>query len=303
MLSNNRNRILASALLLGTSVTLYLLSLIPLPGIDPAAERYFEEAATRATLAYATTRGVNAVVTVLKESEIDLTPAGVGVTIAAGQILDPVDDMTERLANLLVLAIASLGVQRIAMEIGNLISLKGIALLLPLLIPPLWFRRAGLYIPLVVKLIVLLLVVRLFLPASAIVNDLVSVQFLDPRIDQAKERLSVVTAEYGRLSRFDSRQRDDEQGLIDWVSGAVDDLKNRSEQMNRALVTVIRNVDTIIAALLELTILYGVLLVVQVLVIPLFMLWLLLQLLRTLFEAAGVRLAEIPALRPLAPTP
>jgi hypothetical protein len=44
-------------------------------------------------LTYATCRVINASVSIVKESSLQLEPAGVGISLAVGQALDPIDDM------------------------------------------------------------------------------------------------------------------------------------------------------------------------------------------------------------------
>ena len=191
---NIKKKILLTLAILLSSVAFYFASYVNLPVIDSKAENYFADAIKKATIAYATTRGVNAVVSVLKESEIGMTPAGVGVNIAAGQILDPLDDMTERLSSVLVFAIVSLGIQKIAMEIGYALSFKIISFLLPLFILPLWLNKnwANLFISPLVKIIAIVFVLRLFLPISSVINDSVYQQFLKEQIEYSKEKLTVI---------------------------------------------------------------------------------------------------------------
>jgi len=70
-------------------------------------DAYFREAITKAGVAYATCRVLNASVSIVKDSSLQLEPAGVGISLAVGQALDPIDDMTERLSDVLVTAITS----------------------------------------------------------------------------------------------------------------------------------------------------------------------------------------------------
>ena len=95
-----------------------LLIGLKVPGLDTTADTYFQDAITKAGLAYATIRTINASVSIIKESTVQLEPAGVGLSLAVGQVLDPIDDMTERLSHVLVTAIVSLGVQKLCYEIG-----------------------------------------------------------------------------------------------------------------------------------------------------------------------------------------
>jgi hypothetical protein len=272
-LSTPNRRLLLSILLLAGSVVLYLTSGLKLPLIDTEADRYFEESIKGATLAYASVRGVNAVVSVLKESEVEVSPAGVGINIAAGQILDPIDDMTERLSDVMVAAIVSLGIQKIGYEAGAIISFKALALLLLLLIPLTWFRseRTVHISSLLLRIAVLLLALRFLLPLSALVNDALYQNVLKARIDQGVENLSIVSSSYEELSSLEEKE---ERGFFASITPSGSDKIQRTK---RAFFRVMDNVERIISSLLELTTLYITAFIVQTLLLPLFMLWIMIR--------------------------
>ena len=103
-------------------VVLLFASGVKLPILDQKADLYFKDSIYKAGSSYAACRLINGGVSVLKESDVSLEPMGLGVTIAVGQVLDPIDDMTERLSNVLVTAIASLGTQKLLHEVATKLS-------------------------------------------------------------------------------------------------------------------------------------------------------------------------------------
>jgi len=284
MTGNIKKNILLTAALLLLSGVFYFASSVNLPVIDSKADHYFSEAIKKATIAYATTRGVNAVVSVLKESEIGMTPAGVGVNIAAGQILDPLDDMTERLSSVLVIAIVSLGIQKIAMEVGYAVSFKTISFLLPLFIVPLWLNKnwANLFVSPLVKIIAIVFVLRIFLPISSVGNDFFYQQFLKEQMEYSKEKLAVVSANYETMSLFDAQESD---GLWSKIKEATKGLELKAKELKEIFSSITENLGDIIDSLLKLTVLYVTLFIMQVIVIPLFMLWILLKVVDKIFSA------------------
>lgn len=52
---------------------------------------------------------INATVSVIQQSSVQLEPAEIGLSLAVGQIADPINDMVEKLSNVLVMSITSLG--------------------------------------------------------------------------------------------------------------------------------------------------------------------------------------------------
>lgn len=249
---------------------LYVLASVKIPYIDTHADAYFAKSIQEATVAYATTRGVNAVISVLKESEIEISPVGVGVNIAAGQILDPIDDMTERLSSVIVTAIVSLGIQKITYEIGEAISFKIIAFLLPLLVLLVWLNPKGgdVIASLVIKVCLLVFILRFLLPISSIINNALYDNVLRGKITLAKEKLSVVSNNYEDLSRLD---KNDSKGFFSTVTR---DIQNRIDTTKQIFTLVVDNVDQIVASLLQLTTLYLSAFVIQVLIVPILLLWL-----------------------------
>ena len=256
----------------------------PLPLVDGKTDAYFEEVSQRSISAYAVTRGINAIVSVIKESNVSLSPAGVGITVAAGQVLDPLDDMTERLSSVLVLSIVSIGIQKLTMEIGQLFSFQIIGCLLPILILPLWIKNylLGKIVTFAAKIIVVLTVLRFFLPGSMMLNNLFYTEFLEENIVQTKEKLRVISESGGELGQFDAVQYDD--GIIDTLNSSLDSMTLKMAEMKKAYNKIEKNLGEIIDSLLDLTIYYVMIFLVQVLLIPVFALWLSLRLVDNLFK-------------------
>ncbi|MDQ6998038.1 MAG: hypothetical protein Q9M17_04925 [Mariprofundus sp.] len=274
---NDSSQKLRTALLLFLLSALFFgASYIKLPGIDRIADGYFSESIKAATIAYGTTRGVNAVVSVVKESHLELAPAGVGVTIAAGQILDPIDDMTERLSSVLVAAIASLGIQKLGFEVSEAISFKAIAILLLLTIPLLWTGSSS--TPLIqttIKFSLILLLLRFMLPTSAIISDSLYSNWLQPDIEHSMQKLSVISENYDEMS---SMTPEESRGFFSSLTAGASD---NVEMTRQAFLNTVENAENIIASLLNLMTAYLTIFFVQVLLLPLFMLWLLIALFKS----------------------
>ncbi|GAV20874.1 hypothetical protein MMIC_P1849 [Mariprofundus micogutta] len=253
------------------SALLFAASFVKIPVADKLADNYFSESIQAATIAYATTRGVNAVVSVVKESHLELAPAGVGITIAAGQILDPIDDMTERLSSVLVAAIASLGIQKIGFEISEVISFKVIAIILLLSVPMIWLNKTGLAMPLLklaIKFCLILLLLRFMLPASALISHSLYANWLQPGIADSMQKLSIISESYDKMSNMPPEQS---QGFFSSMTASAAD---KVENTRKAFLTMVENAEHIINSLLQLMTAYLTIFVVQVLLLPLLMLWL-----------------------------
>ena len=292
-MSSTSRKLLVSLFTLLVGGALYGASLVKIPILDEEADRYFSETIRSATLAYATVRGVNAVVSVAKESRVELSPTGVGVSLAAGQILDPIDDMTERLSSLVVAAIVSVGIQKIGYEIGQAMSLQLVALLLFIALPLIWRGGSGLMLQWLIKGCLLLLLLRFMLPLSAMLSDIVYERMLRPNIETATDRLSIVSSGYDELSSIEQRQ---DEGLLSLGGAAAD----RARAIKQSFSRLIEQAENIIGSLVDLATAYAAMFVIQILLLPLTVLWLLLALLKSqglteLSARLATRLMAAPA--------
>lgn len=98
-----RNRVVA----LTTIFALVLLACWS-GALETIAKHEAEEARNRVLVAFALSRTLNGVISVAQGTEIALQPAGVGVTLTAGELLDPLNDLVERFSVLALVASISL---------------------------------------------------------------------------------------------------------------------------------------------------------------------------------------------------
>ncbi len=269
------------ALLIG-ALGLLMLPGLKLPYLDANTDTYFTESMTKAGVAYGVCRMVNASVSVVKESQIQIEPAGLGVSLAAGQILDPLDDMTERASDILVTSIVSLGIQKIAYEICVAYAppVIGMALLALLATSLVQGDRATALRAIVLKSILLMAVARLCLPGSSIINSFLHENYFAPQITEASDQLKMSSPEMERL-------KDMQMPAIDGVVGTVKNgfafVGKKSSDLKEALEAMLRNMGTMVSNLLKLSYLYVAIFAVQVVLLPIGVFWLLTQLANALF--------------------
>lgn len=158
---------------------------------------YFDDAIEQAAIAYASVRVINAAVSVIQNSQLQVQPAGVGLSLAIGQVLDPLDDMTERASDVLVMSIAALGVQKLVYELGDKVITASLILILLVLAVVFSFSSATLAPAKLnlLKIAMILLLLRLLMPAVIWANTLLEQRFFQPRIEQTKQQLSISETE------------------------------------------------------------------------------------------------------------
>lgn len=283
MSSEINKKIIKSSIGVILAVVLLLSSGVKFPIVDNSADNYFKEAITKAGLAYASCRVVNASISIIKESDLTMEPAGVGISLALGQALDPIDDMTERLSDVLVTAITALGVQKLAYEISRSLALPIIGFFLLILAILLWFdkdwvEKINRY---TIKIVFIIVIARFCLPFSSMINDFLHNNFFEEQIALANEELSSVTVEFDKLKEFSLPETN---GIIGTISNSAAYLKQKTVELKEAITSTVNNMSDIIENLLKLTFLYVSVFIFQVIILPVLVFWLLVKGMNSFFE-------------------
>jgi hypothetical protein len=172
--------------------------------LDERAEDYLEATLARAAVTFAAARGLNAIVSVIQDTELALSPAGVGVTVAVGEVVDPLNDLLERFSWVMLASSVSLGIQRVLMEVGvwlgsKILAVAMIFVLTGLIVTP---DQGGNLKSIGLKLVLAALVIRFGLPIAAVggekVHDLflkdtyeTSYQDLEKTKDQIEDQITI----------------------------------------------------------------------------------------------------------------
>jgi hypothetical protein len=258
------------------AILLFFSSGLRLPVLDTTTDAYFRESITKAGVAYATCRAINASVSIVKESNLQLEPAGLGLSLAVGQALDPIDDMTERLSEVLVTAITSLGVQKLAYEISVSLALPILSIFLFVLTLLSWFENDRLqsFQKTITRFALLIVIARFCLPISSTANEFVDKNFFADQISDASQELTLGFAELDKLKDFSLPEI---EGVLGTIENSTSFLKRKSIEFNNALVTTVSNMGNIIENLLKLTFLYVGIFLIQVIILPLLSFWFLVK--------------------------
>ncbi|HMN20847.1 MAG TPA: hypothetical protein PKA16_05585 [Ottowia sp.] len=104
-------------------VGLLLIALVVLTGTwlvppDAVARREVQAGLTRALTTYAAARTLGAAVAAVQGTELSLQPAGVGVALAPGQALKPISDLIEQFSTLMLAASVVFGVHLVLLAMG-----------------------------------------------------------------------------------------------------------------------------------------------------------------------------------------
>jgi hypothetical protein len=254
------------------------------PFIDQRAAADYDQLFQRAFITFALARTINGVISVLQGTEIALQPAGVGVTLTPGEILDPVNDLVERFSWIMMGATISLGVQNVLLDISAwwVIQVLVTALAAWLLIR-LWYPGQGSQLNRVLfkRVLPLLLFIRFAVPVMLIANDLLYQQFLEQRYQQSTEIVTEAGKDLEQIraeTNLDNTQ-DDDVSMLDSITRAWSSTVDTVDLSGR-----LKRIQTRAAEVIEHLIQLSVVFVLQTALLPVAFLWFFTQVLKRLFR-------------------
>src|SRR3989338_1779348 len=249
--------------------------------LDSISIRQADAGLKRALISFAAARALNAVISVAQGTEVSVQPLGFGVNFTPGQLLDPVNDLVEQFSNLMLAASVAFGVQKVLIVIGGywLVSLvlTSAALGLAWLYfrqrqPPVWLSR----------MLIILVMLRFAVPMVTIATDMLFQKFM--AVDYVTSQQVIDTAS-GQVAKLNPPVpiTSENQGLLEktkgWWSQNVD-VKTRFENLKQAAEQATEHIIKLIVIFL-----------LQTLIIPLLLLWVLYGAARGVFERVDVKLA------------
>ncbi len=261
-----------------------------IPYLDEKGDEYFNNAIKETIVVYGIARITNAIVSVAKETEIDVSPAGVGLTLHIGQVLDPLDDATEKLSTVLTISLSLLGLMKISKEILTIYSFNIISYTLIFLLPFIWIDRLKNLAMAITGIVILILALRLALPVCGIVNNLLYENFFKPRIEQnltVFKDLSKLENKIFKENTLTINTNQKDEGFLaklkSFKSG-WDTVKEKSQLAKELSIYLWKNKGKFIEAIVNLIVLEISLIVIQTIVLPISIFWILLKLANNFFE-------------------
>lgn len=239
-----------------------------LPSLDSAANKLVDAGLKRALLSFATARALNAVISVAQGTEVAVEPGGVGAVFTPGQILDPVNDLVEQFSNLMLAASVAFGIQKLLISIGanwivslvlSITALTWAFLYLRQKSSPAWLSR----------ILVLLLMIRFAVPVVTTGSEMVFEKFMATDYQSSQQVINTASSDLGKLSP-PVVVPNENPGMIESIKGwwsqngnvnlRFEHLKQLTEQSTENIVNLmaIFVLQTLIVPLLLLWVLYGV---------------------------------------------
>ena len=190
-----------------------------------------------------------------------MQPAGVGVNLAPGEALQPLDQLIDHFANVMLVASVSFGIQLLLLEIGShwIVSTALSAALLTFVL----LRWRGIAMRWLQPALIALLVLRFAIPLSAFASEVIYRTFMSE--SYVKELASIKVSSTKVTGGSEAEAPTDENALSRFQrwKKSLPDLKANYESILAAASEWSRSIVRLIA-----------LFIVQTIVLPVVLLWL-----------------------------
>jgi hypothetical protein len=271
----------------GSLLLLVLLSSVTT--VDRYAEREYAALFQRAFITFALARTLNGLISAVQGTEVALQPAGVGITLTPGEVLDPVNDLVERFSWIMLGATISLGIQQVLLDVGQWWGSRALVALVGLLW--LWarLRRAAAAgdaageVPTVERTLfqafILVLFLRFAVPVAVLANEGLYHLFLESRYQQSQQVIESAGAdlEQAALPAGDAEADPDADaeapGLLESLGRSLSGTRDALDFRQR-LESVRQRAAEVIEHLIQLSVVF----VLQTAILPIAFLWVFLQL-------------------------
>lgn len=272
-------------LILLVSVTVLLSALTP---VDRLAETQYNALFQRALITFALARTLNGVISAVQGTELALQPAGVGVTLTPGQVLDPINDLVERFSWVMLGATISLGVQQVLLDVGQWWGIK--VLLGALALLWLWIRLrrsftgedpSGHTEKMVFRIFIIVAFIRFAVPVAMIANEGLYRVFLETRFEESTQVIESAGTEIKDLSATEAPPNldDADPGMFESLERMYDSTLKSLDFQQKVEYIADRTSD-VIEHLIQLSVVF----ILQTGLLPIAFLWIFLQLFKQIFR-------------------
>lgn len=247
--------------------------------VDRLAEREYESLFERALITFALARTLNGLISAVQGTELALQPAGVGVTLTPGEVLDPVNDLVERFSWIMLGATLSLGVQQVLLEVGQWWGVKLLLALAGLAWLAMRLKRIRLqegsgnssekYL---LRVLLVMLFIRFAVPLAMIANEAVYAVFLESRYVESTQVIESAGLAIEQASASDSSDAEEDEGFFE----SIFDSTAQALDFQQKLDYISERATELIEHLLQLSVVF----IFQTGILPIAFLWLFLRFFR-----------------------
>lgn len=216
--------------------------------IDIRAKEIIDDSLAQAVIVFGSAKALNAVISLAQGTELDLP----FLTVAIGEVLDPINDLIEQFSLIMLASMTSLGIQKILMIfVTN--KIFNIILTFCLIVVNIWlflrFKKDERVRSLFFKVTVVLVFLRFAIPFIGFVNEAAYNNFVKPEYNIEKLNQSIIEAKekVNRVTNETIMQKE-QSSFFDKVvekfdsayySKRVDEYRDAAEDSSRYIVDLI----------------------------------------------------------------
>ncbi len=248
--------------------------------VDQIGRESAETAFKRALVTFAVSRALDGAISVAQGTELAFEPAGVGVVLSLGQVLDPINDLVERFSTVMLVAASSLGLQNLLLDITSSSGFDaGLLLAALLVLATAWVPVDALrgWAPSARRLLLLIFFLRFSVPLLVIGSEFIFDVYLDAEQAKAVSALENVQVRIEAINESAAIEPAPDQppSLFDQFGAMLDrtlesmDVSDRLDRLQAQVSEASEHVVNLI-----------VIFVLQTVVLPVAFLWLFVELLK-----------------------
>ena len=205
--------------------------------LDTSSKLHIDKAFNRALITFGIAKTLNGVISVAQGTEVAIQPAGIGINLTPGQILDPVNDLVERFSWIMLASTTSLGIQKVFLSMSIWPTFSYILVAFLTLGFILLFTKTRKYFHLrilVLRISLLFIVIRFAVPFSGMANEFIYQVFLENEYVTSTKTLETAAQEISQLngieqySQLDNKKKSVKKNSF-WQSAK--DLYNSTSEM------------------------------------------------------------------------
>lgn len=162
--------------------------------VDARAVMAINSGLDRALVTFASARALSGIVAVVQESQLDIEPAGIGVTLAPGQVLEPLRELLDHFSDLMLLACVSFVIQKVLVAIGSHWVVSAVLTALAFV----WsvYRFRGNRVPKILSnTLIVVFLLRFGVAGALLCTEAVSKQFLEGGYRNSQAAISTLNEE------------------------------------------------------------------------------------------------------------
>jgi hypothetical protein len=189
--------------------------------LDTSSKQHIDKAFNRALITFGIAKTLNGVISVAQGTEVAFQPAGIGINLTPGQILDPVNDLVERFSWIMLASTTSLGIQKIflTMSIWPAFSyFLAVFLVFGLIM---LFTKTRKYFHLrafILRTSLLLIILRFAVPFTGLASESIYNIFLENEYITSTESLESAAEQIGQLNESEQFNQPDIRKKSVWES-------------------------------------------------------------------------------------